>query len=759
MITEKLESQGRHALVKRIDCDFVVVGGGLSGVCAAISAARAGSSVTLIQDRPVLGGNASSEVRLWALGATSHMGNNNRWAREDGVIGEILVENMHRNKEGNPIILDALLLDKVMAEKNICLLLNTTMTAIHKKSGKEIESVTAFNPINDTEYNVHAPLFCDCSGDGVMAHRAGAAYRMGGEDSQEFSEGFSPSDAFGELLGHSMTFYTKRCEQKVDYIAPEFALKDIKLVPKYESIQPDKYGCNYWWFEYGGELDTIHDSEVIRQELSKVVFGAWDYVKNSGKFPEAEKLTLEWVGNIPGKRESRRFIGHYMLTQNDIVNQNRFEDAVAFGGWAIDLHPAKGVYSSLPSCCQYHSKGIYSIPLRCYIPRDIDNLFIAGRIISASHVAFGSTRVMATCGLGGQAVGEAAALCKKYNCAPAALLEARKMVELQQRLNLNGQSIPFTFIDQKSNLLADAEINADSTMVLAQIPQDGTWIDLEYGAAQMLPLKKDTQYTFTLGAKVLQDTELTAELYISSKHGNYTPDKAVESLVLNLEKGETELKLAFKKTLELDQYAFIIFRANPDVMLAASSFRCSGILSVFNKFNLKVGNTGKQCPPQGSGFESFEFWCPERRPAGKNLALGISPALEDFKVGNLINGYTRPTTTSNAWIAGADAQKATLACEFAQQKEVREITIYFDSDFDHPMESVQWGHPENDSPFCVRNVRITDAIGETVASVEGNFKSIARISLKKPVNTDKLIFEFDRVNEYVPISVFGIYAE
>lgn len=759
MIREELESKGRSALVKKKECDFVVIGGGLSGVCAAISAARAGSTVTLIQDRPVLGGNASSEVRLWALGATSHMGNNNRWAREDGVIGEILVENMHRNKEGNPIILDALLLDKVLAEKNICLLLNTAMTAVNKKSDKVIEYVTAFNPINDTEYHVYAPLFCDCSGDGVLAHRAGAAYRMGGEDSQEFSEGFSPSDAFGELLGHSMTFYTKKCESKVEFVAPDFALKDIKLIPKYESIQPDKYGCNYWWFEYGGESDTIHDSEEIKHELTKVIFGAWNHIKNSGEFPQAENLTLEWVGNIPGKRESRRFIGHYMLTQNDIVNQNRFDDAVAFGGWAIDLHPAKGVYSKLPSCCQYHSKGIYSIPLRCYIPRDIDNMFIAGRIISASHVAFGSTRVMATCGLGGQAVGEAAALCKKYSCAPASLLDVQKMAELQQRLNLNGQSIPFTPISQKGNLLADSKINADSTLALAQIPQDGTWIDLEYGAAQMLPLKKGTQYTFTLAAKVLQDTDLTVELYTSSKLGNYTPDKMVESLVLSLEKGETELKAAFRNTLDKDQYAFIIFRANPRVMLAASSFRCSGILSVFNKFNLKVGNTGKQCPPQGSGFESFEFWCPERRPAGKNLALGISPAVEDFMVENLLNGYTRPTTSSNVWVAGADAQTATLSCEFAQQKKVEEITIYFDSDFDHPMESVQWGHPENDSPFCIKNVKIKNAGGEIVASVEGNFKSIAKITLEQAITTDKLVFEFDRVNEYVPISVFGIYAK
>ena len=155
-------------------------------------------------------------------------------------------------------------------------------------------------------------------------------------------------------------------------------------------------------------LDTVHDTEIIKWELWKVVYGVWNYIKNSGKFPEAETMSLEWVGTIPGKRESRRFEGDYMLKQQDIIEQKVFDDVVAFGGWSIDLHPADGIFSEKPGCNQWHSKGVYGIPYRCYYSRNISNLFIAGRIISATHVAFGSSRVMGTSAHGAQAVGIAA---------------------------------------------------------------------------------------------------------------------------------------------------------------------------------------------------------------------------------------------------------------------------------------------------------------------------------------------------------------
>ena len=253
------------------------------------------------------GENGSSEVRLWILGATSHLGNNNRWSREGGVIDEILVENLYRNKEGNAIIFDTILLEKVKNEPNITLLLNTMVFDLEKKDEANISTLKAFCSQNSTEYILCAPLFCDASGDGIVGFKAGASYRMGAEIKTEFGEGFTPTEEYGELLGHTMYFYSKDAGKPIKYIAPSFALKDITKIPRFSNITTGQMGCNFWWFEFGGRGDTVHDTEEIKWELWSVIYGVWDYIKNSGKFPESENLTLEWVGTIPGKRESRRF--------------------------------------------------------------------------------------------------------------------------------------------------------------------------------------------------------------------------------------------------------------------------------------------------------------------------------------------------------------------------------------------------------------------------------------------------------------------
>ena len=226
--------------------DFAVIGGGLAGVCAAVTAARQGLQVVLVQDRPVLGGNSSSEVRLWALGATSHQGNNNRWAREGGLVDEILVENMYRNKEGNPVIFDTVLLDLVTREPNLRLLLNTAVYDVEKSAPDTIASVTGFCSQNSTRYRVEAPYFCDASGDGIVGFQAGAAFRMGAEKPEEFGEGFAPDEGYGELLGHTIYFYSKDTGKPIQFVAPEYALKDIAEIPRYRWFNVRDHGCCLW---------------------------------------------------------------------------------------------------------------------------------------------------------------------------------------------------------------------------------------------------------------------------------------------------------------------------------------------------------------------------------------------------------------------------------------------------------------------------------------------------------------------------------
>lgn len=299
--------QQRSFEARNLDVDLCVCGGGLSGTVTAIAAARNGVSVTLIQDRPVLGGNASSEVRLWILGATSHMFNNNRYAREGGVVDEILIENLHRNPEGNPLILDTILLEKVREEPNIQLFLNTALVGCEKRDGR-VSSIQAFSSQCSLMFSIKADLFADCTGDGALSFLAGAPFRIGAEQRDEFGEKFAPSSEYGHLLGHSIYFYSKDVGHPVKFVPPSYALRQVEEeIPRFRSFSTKEMGCNLWWIEYGGRLDTVHDTEEIKWELWRVVYGVWDYFKNSGRFPEAENLTLEWVGTIPGKRESRRF--------------------------------------------------------------------------------------------------------------------------------------------------------------------------------------------------------------------------------------------------------------------------------------------------------------------------------------------------------------------------------------------------------------------------------------------------------------------
>ncbi|MGV8094164.1 MAG: FAD-dependent oxidoreductase [Mangrovibacterium sp.] len=736
--------------------DLIVVGGGMAGTCAAIIAARNGLKVVLVHDRPVLGGNGSSEVRLWILGATSHLGNNNRWSREGGIIDEILVENLYRNKEGNPVIFDTVLLEKVMNEPNIRLLLNTSVYDLEKQDQSLISKLKAFCSQNSTEYILEAPLFCDSSGDGIVGYRAGASFRMGAESKREFNEGFTPSAEYGELLGHTIYFHSKNTGKPVKYIPPSYALPDIKKIPRFGKIQSTDSGCNFWWFEYGGRKNTVFETEDIKWELWSVVYGVWNYIKNSGKFPEAENLTLEWVGTIPGKRESRRFEGLYMLRQQDLVEQNHFYDAVSYGGWAIDLHPADGVFSELPGCNQYHAKGIYEIPYRCFVSKDIKNLFIAGRLISASHVAFGSTRVMATSAHGGQAVGMAAALCKEMGLMPGDLAKPENIRTLQQRLNIAGQSIPGIPIDHAGNLAASATISVSSELILDQIPFDGDWFKLDISAGQLLPLRKNTRYSFEVSLDIFSPTVLDVELRTSTKKFNYTPDLLIEEKSCTLLQGKQNLKIDFDKTLNEDQYAFLIFRCNPNVKIHCSEKRFSGIVSVFNKINPAVNNYGKQIPPENSGFDTFEFWCPERRPNGKNLAMTISPGLTCFSRENLTNGFVRPYLKPNVWISGLDDKEPVLILKWDKEQIINSLTFYFDTDFDHPMESSQMGHPEDVIPFCVRNYKIYGLDNNLLFEKKDNYQTINTIVLDKPVKTSLIKVEFGVSSSNVPVSLFEI---
>jgi hypothetical protein len=717
-----------------IETQLVVIGGGLAGLCCAITAARCSVSVALVQDRPVLGGNASSEVRLWVLGATSHMGNNNRWAREGGVIDEILVENMWRNPEGNSIIFDSILLEFAVREPKIRLFLNTAIDDADCDENKGILSVSGFCSQNQTCYTFAAPLFCDASGDGIIGFLSGAAFRMGAEGKDEFQEGLAPPRPAFELLGHSLYFYTRDVGRRVRFVPPSFALSEIQQIPRFRELSVKQDGCRLWWLEYGGNRDTVHETEEIKWELWRVAYGVWNYFKNSGRFPEAETLTLEWMGSIPGKRESRRFEGDYILTQQDIIEQRQHADAVSFGGWAIDLHPADGVYSSQPGCTQWHSKGVYQIPYRTMYSRNVPNLFLAGRIISASHIAFGSTRVMATTAHNAQAVGVAAAFCLTENLFPRNLTEPNRVKQLQQKLLRLGQFIPGLRAHGHDDLAQQATVAASSTKVLLSCCGSGEMVPLSSPRGVLLPLAAGPVPRFGFSGHARTPTELTCQLWTSSRAGNTTPDEFLQSRTLRLPAGRHQrLEVAFDLVLHRHAHYFVLFAANPDIELETSTETHTGVLLVSQTINKSVAKSPIQDPPEGSGVDRFGFWIPERRPAAQMLAIEVSPPLSLFAPENVVNGIARPWCGANCWIPDSADPQPRLRLSWPTAQRISTVEITLDTDFDHPMESVLMGHPEHIMPACVRSFDLCDGSGALLASVRENHQTRRLIHFDSPI--------------------------
>lgn len=409
--------------VKYHDVDFCVVGGGMAGLCAAVSAARHGLKVALMQDRPVLGGNASSEIRMWICGAH---GENNR---ETGLLEEIELESLYANPTQNYSIWDSILYAKAKGEKNLVLLLNCSMTEV-KMNHSSIESVKGWQLTTETWHIVRAEYFADCTGDGTLSYMSGAEYRVGRESRSEFNESIESEGPDNKTMGLSCLFQTRETDKPQPFTPPEWANKYYKDEDLPYREHDSK--TNFWWIELGGDKDSIHDAEKIKDELIKIVFGIWDHMKNHGDHG-MENWVIDWIGFLPGKRESRRCMGDYILTQNDVEAGGKFDDLVAYGGWTMDNHFPEGFnYKDGYPTIFHHAPSPFGIPYRCLYSKNIDNLFFAGRNISTTHAALSATRVMATCSAIGQAVGTAASIAKRKNLMPRGVYQSE--IKLLQRI-------------------------------------------------------------------------------------------------------------------------------------------------------------------------------------------------------------------------------------------------------------------------------------------------------------------------------------
>ena len=409
--------------------DFCVVGGGLSGICAAVSAARNGAKVAIMHDRPMFGGNCSSEIRMWVCGASSRSED----ARETGIVEELQLENCYRNPYKNYSIWDSVMYQIVRFQDNITMILNCSCLDAEMTDDKTIKNITGWQLTTQQYHEVTAKIFADCSGDSILAPLTGAEFRWGREAKAEFNESAAPEKADGHTMGLSCMLQGREYTEPKTYIPPFWAEKFTAETLYGRKPKMDKASENFWYIELGGMGNTIADSEVLRDELQEIAFGMWDYVKNSGECENTENWDLDWVGMIPGKRESRRYVGDHILTQNDVEAEGRFDDLVAYGGWSMDDHHPMGFrYPGAPNV-HYPTPDPFGIPYRCLYSKNIDNLMFAGRNISATHMSMSATRVMATCGTMGQAVGTAAAIAVKNDTTPRGVYE-NYIGQLQQNL-------------------------------------------------------------------------------------------------------------------------------------------------------------------------------------------------------------------------------------------------------------------------------------------------------------------------------------
>jgi hypothetical protein len=410
---QKINPEASGNIARQSDSfDLVVVGGGIAGICAAVSAARLGCKVALINDRPVLGGNNSSEVRV-------HLGGRIE-AGTYKALGNIIKE-FGPTKAGNAQPAenyeDDRKADIVAAEPNISLFPNYHVMAV-EMDGSIIRAVHARHIENGSEQHFQAPLFADCTGDGSVGFLAGADYRMGREARDEYNEPTAPEKADRQTMGASVQWYSEDVGKAVPFPAFSYGVN-------FNETNCEKVVMGEWTWETGMNRNQVSEFEYIRDYGLMVVFSNWSFLKNRLKENTPYRTRqLQWVAYIAGKRESRRLLGDYILKEDDITKHLVHEDGTAAATWTIDLHyPDPKNTANFPdaefkSIAEHKAIHPYPIPYRCLYSRNVNNLFMAGRNISVTHVALGTTRLMRTTGMLGEVVGMAASICKKNGVLP-----------------------------------------------------------------------------------------------------------------------------------------------------------------------------------------------------------------------------------------------------------------------------------------------------------------------------------------------------
>lgn len=666
--------------------DVAVIGAGPAGVCAALAAARSGACTLLVTDRPVPGGNSSSEIRVWTRGAT---GGGNLFAEEMGVWGELKLRALARDPLGSVLTWDDVLLDALLGQEGLTLLLNTQLTAARTENGR-VESVTLRGLRTEREWEQQAGIYVDCTGDGYLARLAGVPFRTGREGRDEFDESLALSVPDQFTQGCSILLQSRRLGHPAPYVAPDYAypLERVRqLVDRGgRVVRADMQGSDCWWFEYGGRLDVIAEDQRIGLELRAIALGIWNYIKNSGRY-DAEDLQLEWLGLYPGRRGSCRLVGRETLTQRDVTGGLGKPGAVAYGGWYMDSHPSGGVLSEKEQCRQL-SVSCYGLPLGCLYNPCVENLLFAGRCASMSYAAYTSARVMNTCALMGQAAGTAAAMCAARALKPDELPQT----SLRRRLSLDDALL--------SECVEGAFLRADTieaTSVRRPSPDSGEtrWPLVQ----QTFVVYPACGGTARLTVESERETDVRMALDASPLPSRRAPfPENAQTLCLHIPAGRSELALP----------------AEGDGFLQARLEPAQGVAL--------VGGTPLPGVLAGSCAEAEWF----------HPCLALSQK-EIYAPKNVQDGYLRPWSGPRAWASeGLDAAGEALYLRWHEPVRLASVLLLFDPELSMELTSSRcetWDPHHHYAarrgmpPQLVRDYRLTvrGPEGErTVAEVSGN---------------------------------------
>ncbi len=720
--------------------DVVVVGAGTAGCSAAIAAARNGAKTALVQNRPVLGGNASVELGVGVNGAGTHQTN----ARESGIVEEA---GRIQARYEQPRVSESY---RILAEqeKNLTVFVNRHVFGVDMADEKTIAAVRALDTLTGEIYAYRGRHFIDCTGDGWVGYYAGARYRFGRESSEEFGEDLAPKEAdritmSGCLMGNmAISFHAQDVGRQIDYTPPPWA---AKLPTKDFGRTIRRVTGGEWWLEHEGTVNDLDDPEFARDELIRITFGYWDYLKNHWPGRSAARtFDLVYVPHGDAKRETRRLVGDYILTQHDVLEAVMFPDRISYGGWSLDVHHPRGIYSGAegPFDCNPRVP-IYSIPYRCLYSVNIDNLQFAGRHVSVTHVALGTVRVQSTLATLGQATGTAAAMCLKHGVTPR-LLGRDYITELQQTLLKQDQYIPNLPNDDPGDVARTAKVTASSFAAHEIFARENVVPDelhpLNMSRAVMFPrgIHRELKSVWLLLENVRNKAvEITARVRGATEAGDFSSEEDLGSAKAIVPPGKQSW-VQFAVSAEID---------SPMVWILLP--KTEGV-----SWRLMTSGPYAACRAYGGG--NGKPWTMVK---GQYYGMYTDPPLTceiQCHPENVINGVTRIVDRSpNEWVSDpAQPLPQWIELEFPEPTTINTVYLTFDTDMNASHHTVPL------VPQCVRDYELSclaDGHRISLATITENFQR-RRVHRFDPVKAKKLMLLVAATNGDRSARVFEIRA-